>query len=274
MTGIEVRYHVRIANRWGQFDHAADKKMTSDLIVERRETTTTLRLNRPQRANSLNARLVAELHEAISAACGDGTRTLILRGEGKTFCSGFDLHGIERQSDAEVARRIVDVEAMLQALHHAPMLTVALVHGKAIGAGADLMCACRWRICAADSRFCMPGLNFGIFLGNRRLAQKIGADNAQRMLIDARVLDAGEAARIGLVTQIAQPHEWTRLIESAAAAGSAIDADYVSAMLEMTTPDSREQDMADLKNSVREPGLVKRIVAYRDVMRSRAGKMD
>jgi len=151
-------------------------------------------------------------------------------------------------------------------------LTVALVHGKAFGAGADLVCACRWRVGSTESSFCMPGLNFGIYLGTRRLVQKIGGDNAQRMLINTPAIDAKEAHRIGFLTKIANREGWLEVVESAEQAGSAVPREYVARMLEMTTNDTRERDMRDLKRSVLAPDLIGRIVAYREAMRSRAGK--
>ncbi len=242
------------------------------LLQERDSTTKILRLNRPERANSLSAELVSELKHAIDTSCEDGTRTLVLMGNGKSFCSGFDLGNLELSNDAAVAERILNVEQMLQALHHAPLLSVALVHGKAFGAGADLVCACRWRIATSDSHFCLPGLNFGIYLGTRRLAQKIGSDNAQRMLINTPVLDAQEASRIGFLTQIADSSQWPEIIEAATQAGSAVKKEFVDNMLVMTTPDSREQDMEDLRRSVQAPNLIGRIIEYREAVRARAGK--
>jgi len=67
-------------------------------------------LNRPERGNSLNSELVDELEQAISTACEDGTRTLILSGKGDSFCTGFDLANLERVSDDVVAERIISVE--------------------------------------------------------------------------------------------------------------------------------------------------------------------
>ena len=231
-----------------------------------------LTLNRPHRANSLDSELVAELEHAVKVSCEDGTRTVILSGRGDSFCSGFDLGDLESSTHEFVAQRILNVERMLQAVHHAPILTVALVHGKAFGAGADLVCACRWRIGSANSRYCMPGLNFGIYLGTRRLAHKIGADNAQAMLINTPVIDAPKALETGFLTQIAEPDQWPEIIEAAGKAGSAVKPEYVANMLAMTTPDTRERDFQDLSRSVQAPDLIERIIAYRDAMRARAGK--
>ena len=244
----------------------------STLVVEREDTVTVLRMNRPERANSLSAELVDELTRAIDMASGDGTRTLIIRGEGRSFCSGFDLEGIETQTDQDVAQRVLNVESMLQSLHHASILTVALVHGQAFGAGTDLVCACRRRIATPGTKFCMPGLNFGILLGTRRLANCIGHTHAQDLLVDTRIFGAEEALKIGFLTEVADFTEWPDLIEKYRQAGTKVNQEYVARMYEVTTPDTREADMRELRESVSTPGLVQRIIEYRDQMRMQAGK--
>ena len=240
------------------------------LLVERNETLKILSLNRPERANSLSAELVEALTDTFSESCTDGTRTLVIRGNGNSFCSGFDLSNLE--SESEVADRILKVETMLQAVHHAPFLTVALVHSMAFGAGADLVCSCNIRIAEAGSRFCMPGLNFGILLGTRRLAHRIGTDNAISVLINTRVLDASEALKMGFLTRIASQKEWSEQIELAKQAGAAIAIEHVRQMLRVAVPDTRSEDMADLIESVNVPGLVDRITSYRNSLRKHSGK--
>ena len=244
----------------------------SVLNVERQDTVKILRLNRPQRANALNAELVDALTEEIQAVSHDGTRTLILQGAGHSFCSGFDLKEIENLSDAEAASRVLDIERMLQALHHAPVLTVALVQSSAFGAGADLVCCCHRRIATPDSRFCMPGLNFGILLGTRRLTQRVGVDNALSVLTNTRVFAAPEALQMGYLTAIAPSDSWDEHIEAAKVAGTAVASEHVSRMFDVVIPDTRSSDMADLEASVNIPGLVDRILQYRDRQRQRSGK--
>lgn len=244
----------------------------SVLTTERRGSLKTLHLNRPHRANALNAELVDALARAIDDSCTDGTRTLVLRGSGKSFCSGFDLNEIERLPDADVAERVLDIERMLQSLYHAPLVTTALVHSMAFGAGADLVCCCHRRIATAESRFCMPGLNFGILLGTRRLTHRIGVDNALSVLTNTRVFDAQEALDMGYLTEIAPAGNWPERIEAAKHAGESLPGDYFGSMLNIVLPDTRQADLADLEESVTAPGLVERILEYRDRMRSRSGK--
>ncbi|MDE0308547.1 MAG: enoyl-CoA hydratase/isomerase family protein [Acidiferrobacterales bacterium] len=244
----------------------------SGLIVEHDADLKILQLNRPDRANALNADLVQALIDEIDRSAYDGTRTLVIRGSGRSFCSGFDLGNLEEAIDSEVADRIVDVEKMLQALYHAPVLTVALVQSMAFGAGADLVCSCHVRIAEPGSRFCMPGLNFGILLGTRRLKSRIGTDNTVSVLVNTRVFDADQAIQMGFLTHVASRDTWEQHIESARLAGNAVAASHVRRMLNVVADDTRHEDMADLIDSVSEPGLVQRIVDYRNTMRKQSGK--
>ncbi len=244
----------------------------SELLVEKDDTLKLVRLNRPHRANSLSAELTELLHETILESSQDGTRTLVLRGEGESFCSGFDLSDLETKTDVEIADRILRVERMLQALHHAPMTTVALVQSKAFGAGADMVCSCHIRIAEPNSVFCMPGLNFGILLGTRRLSQRVGIDNTLSILTNTRVFDSDEALKMGFLTHVAKMKDWDRHIEAAKRVGAALAHDDVRRMFEVVIPDSRAEDLADLRKSVEKEGLIKRIVDYRDSLRRRSGK--
>jgi enoyl-CoA hydratase len=107
------------------------------LLIHRVGAVTELVLNRPDKANALNARLVEALLDAISHAATTDAKLLLLRGEGRHFCAGFDFSDLDHQSDGDLLHRFVRIEQLLQALHHAPLTTLALCHGSAFGAGAD-----------------------------------------------------------------------------------------------------------------------------------------
>ena len=169
----------------------------ANLIVRHEGPVKELVLNRPDKANALNAELVETLIEAVSTASGDGTKLLVLRGEGKAFCGGFDFGDLEAQSDGDLVLRLIRVEVLLQSIHHAPMATIAFCHGGAYGAGADIVCACDSAVAAAGTKFRMPGLRFGIALGTRRLADRIGTGPALEILTGSRLFGCrgSDAAR-------------------------------------------------------------------------------
>ena len=238
------------------------KAEVQELIVRRDGAVTELVLARPGKANALSASLVEALLAAVAGAGGDGTRLLVIRGEGKNFCAGFDFSDIESQSDGDLLHRLVRTELLLQAIYHAPITTLALCHGGTYGAGADIVAACDRRIAAPGTRFRMPGLRFGIALGTRRLVDRIGADKALEIQGSSRTFAAEEAQAIGFVSALAVPEEWPALIKTVAS-GQRLSAPAHAMLKSRTQTDTREEDLAALVRSAAEPGLKERIKAFR-----------
>jgi len=233
------------------------------VIVERIEHITRLTLNRPEKANALDAAMIDALLVAVDKASHDATRMLVITGAGTHFCAGFDFSGIESQSEGDLLLRFVRIEQLLQALWHAPCATVAMSHGGAFGAGADLVCACEQRIATPGSRFRMPGLRFGLALGTRRLVERIGPKYARLVLGASAVFDADEAQRMRFIDSIVPHTEWPELTQTLYAAATALNPPARATLNRLTAPDSRDADLADLVRSAAQPGLKARIQEFR-----------
>jgi len=135
----------------------------------------TVTLDRPQRANALSADLVEDLHRVLDEAEVARPGALVLRGNGRHFAAGFDLGGLDRESDASLAWRFLRIGVLLERLMAAPYRTVAVAEGAAVGAGADLVLACDHRLVAETVTLRFPGSAFGVELGAVRRAE-LGAD--------------------------------------------------------------------------------------------------
>jgi enoyl-CoA hydratase len=236
--------------------------MTAPLHTKRDGRLTELVLNRPDKANALNAELIEALLEAVETAASDGTRLMVLRGEGKVFCGGFDFSALDSQSDGDLVLRFIRIEQLLQAVHHAPVATMVLCQGAAYGAGADLVSSCDHRIAAPGARFRMPGLRFGIALGTRRLAECIGPAAADRVLSESRTFDADEAKHLGLLTTVAPVADWNAVVAQALKAET-LDGPAKARLKACIKQDMRAVDMAALVASASVPGLKARIKAFR-----------
>ena len=237
--------------------------MSTELVSERHLATTTLTLNRPEKANALNAAVVEALLDAFETAARDGTRLLVLKGNGRNFCAGFDFGGLEDASEGDLLLRFVRMETLLQAVYHAPFATLALAHGKNFGAGVDLILACGTRIGTTDSAFRMPGLKFGLQLGTRRLAARLGGDAARALLATSRTFSGEEAAKIGFLHRLAQIDDWPGLITAAGDDAGQLSPAAAARLFAATVTESRAADMADLVASAAEPGVKERIREYR-----------
>jgi enoyl-CoA hydratase/carnithine racemase len=238
--------------------------MDNELLRSHAGHVTRLTLNRPAKANALSASLVEALINAVEYAQTDGTRLLIFEGNGNHFCAGFDFSGYHEANEGELVLRFVRIEHLLQRVYHAPFATLALAHGRIFGAGADLVCACGTRIAAPGTTFRMPGLRFGLVLGTRRLAHRIGADAARDILQTSRTFDAESAQKLGFVTRVAAQGDWPALTEAARETSSALTLPALARLHEQTIIDTRDADMAALAQSASVPGLKERIRIFRE----------
>lgn len=238
--------------------------MSDELIRRHEGHVTHLTLNRPSKANALSATLVEALLDAVEYACTDGTRLLILDGEGPHFCAGFDFTDYHSASEGDLALRFIRIETLLQTLYHAPCETLVLAHGRVFGAGADLVVSCSRRVAAPESSFRMPGLRFGVVLGTRRLTNRIGADRAREILAASRTFAADDALKIGFVTDVAARTAWPQLIAETRSRCELLNPAATAALHRQTTIDTRADDMAALALSVSKPGLKERMRVYRE----------
>ncbi|TFI59271.1 enoyl-CoA hydratase/isomerase family protein [Sphingomonas parva] len=163
-----------------------------------------LTLVRPEARNAIPAHgwgdLAARAEEAVAA----GARLLLVGGAGAAFCAGADLGDFDALRDDPDARARfrTNMEDALERLARVPIPTLALIHGACFGAGVALAMACDLRLAAPAARFGITPAKLGIAYPQSdvaRLVALVGPGQASRLLFTAGTIDAGEAARIGLV---------------------------------------------------------------------------
>jgi enoyl-CoA hydratase/carnithine racemase len=233
-----------------------------ELLSTRSEGVATLTMNRPERGNALSLALVEALLDGVNAALEDDeVHTLVLRGQGRHFCTGLDLSDLDRASDATLLWRLVRIETLLAAVWHAPKRTVAVAQGRTWGAGADLFAACEQRVALPGATLRFPGAQFGIVLGTRRLALRMGSDTARALLTQGGELSTTQALACGLATHAEEPG-W---------AAPPVDAETGAALRAATRAadggDQRDADLAALVRSAARPGLVARVRRYVDSLK-------
>jgi enoyl-CoA hydratase/carnithine racemase len=167
----------------------------------------TIALARPERLNAINAQMVAELNAAMTAAERDeDVRAILLHGEGRAFCAGFDLKegtAQTRKGSAdwrEVYRRDLDV---IMRFWRSPLPTVAAVHGYALAGGCELAMACDVTVAASDARFGEPELRFASGIAALLLPWLANPKRAKEMLLTGNDRIAAEEAReLGIVNRV------------------------------------------------------------------------
>jgi enoyl-CoA hydratase/carnithine racemase len=231
---------------------------------------THIRLNRPDKGNALSAALVAGISAAVQQARQVPTRLMVLSGEGRHFCTGFDLSTLEQETDDSLLARFTRVELMLQAIHTAPFPTLALAHGRTMGAGADIVCACSERWIVDDAQFAFPGAGFGLVLGTTRLAEAVGASLTHRWIETGEAIPADLAISHGLTQRRVLLTALADELQVRYAAARRLDGATHAAVHAATEWRRRPRglagaaiDLAALVESAAHPGLKDRILAYR-----------
>lgn len=184
--------------------------MNETVLYEASDAIATITLNRPERLNTMNRKLVEEALEAIeTAASDDSVRVVILTGAGRGFCAGGDLSGEGGsvlaggpiETDVGALRRYMRTSELL---HEMPKVTIAAINGPCAGAGLAWACAADLRYAAAsavfNSAFLTAGLS-GDFGGTWTLTRLVGAAKARELYLLAERFNATEAERIGLVSR-------------------------------------------------------------------------
>ncbi len=165
-------------------------------------------LNRPDKRNAFDERTILLLADAFETLKGaDHVRVVFLRGAGASFSAGADLDWMRRQGERtreENEADALDLARMLKALHDLPQLTVALVHGAAMGGGAGLVAAADYAVAARDAQFRFSEVRLGLTPAtiSPYVVEAVGARHARALFASALPFDAETAQRIGLVHEI------------------------------------------------------------------------
>ncbi len=164
-------------------------------------------LNRPEKRNAISTAMIGELLAALDEAEGSSARTVILTGAGKAFCSGMDLEGlaaIARQSPEQNMEDSRRMARMFRRLWSFPKPLIAAVNGPAIAGGCALATLCDFTLAAPEAKFGYTEVRIGFVpaIVSVFLVRQIGEKRARDLLLTGRILDADEARRMGLVTEI------------------------------------------------------------------------
>ncbi|UTP39598.1 enoyl-CoA hydratase [Phenylobacterium sp. LH3H17] len=192
------------------------------LIVEAHDAVTLIKLNRPEALNALNSQLLAELCAALDAAeADDSVRCLVLTGSERAFAAGADIKEMSDKSYAQMFKQDF-FGASARRIEQFRKPIIAAVAGYALGGGCELAMLCDFIIAADTAKFGQPEINLGVapgIGGTQRLTRFVGKSKAMDMILTARMMDAAEAERAGLVSRVV---EADKLIGEAMAAASKI----------------------------------------------------
>jgi enoyl-CoA hydratase len=192
------------------------------IIVEVEDHVALVKLNRPDAMNALNAQLITELADAMTAAQqNDKVRCIVLTGSEKAFAAGADIKMMSSKSFTEVFTEDLFGPEMAE-IGRVRKPIIAAVSGYALGGGCELAMLCDFIIASDTAKFGQPEVNLGVMAGiggTQRLTRAIGKAKAMDMNLTGRFMDAEEAERAGLVSRIVPAK---KLIEESLAAAAKI----------------------------------------------------
>jgi enoyl-CoA hydratase len=189
------------------------------LAIEHTGTVTTVTIQRPDKLNALNARVIAELTQAFQGLIDQAgraeapsaaeesaeVRVVILTGAGKAFVAGADIAEMASMTSVE-AKRFADAgHALCARIEAAPFPVIAAVNGFALGGGCELALACDFIYAAEGAKFGQPEVNLAVipgFGGTQRLVRRVGAARARELIYTGDQITADQALAAGLVNAV------------------------------------------------------------------------
>lgn len=180
----------------------------ADLVTyEVRGKVGVLTLNRPEKLNAMNDEMSDLLHERFDRALDDeASRAILVRAEGRAFCTGRDTtvlgHRERDESDYHFVLR--HQQRNLRAMEH-PKPIIAAIQGHALGGGLELALSCDIRVAADDARLAIPEIRYGLLPdtgASQILTALIGPSRTKLMMLTGRTIDAGTADRWGMVDMV------------------------------------------------------------------------
>jgi enoyl-CoA hydratase len=182
------------------------------LLFEIRAGIAYVTVNRPQKLNALNQRVIEELTDCFERiAEAAEARGVILTGAGeKAFVAGADISELATLTPVEARETALRGQALMNRVENLGKPVVAAVNGFALGGGCELAMACTLRVASDNSRFGQPEVKLGIipgYAGTQRLPRLVGKGRALEMILGGDPISAQEAWRIGLANQVVSHSE-------------------------------------------------------------------
>jgi 2-(1,2-epoxy-1,2-dihydrophenyl)acetyl-CoA isomerase len=175
--------------------------MSIELVIA--DDVAEITLNAPDRLNSLNPQDIADLGAAYQQA--EGVRSLVLRGEGRAFCAGRDISGVDPRTD-DVMGYLGDlVTPLLKKMAAFPAPTFAVAHGACLGVGLGLLIATDVVYVADSAKIGSPFANLGATLdsgGHALFVERLGAHKTLDLIYTGRLMSGTEAVTSGLFSQV------------------------------------------------------------------------
>nr|KJR73857.1 MAG: 3-hydroxyacyl-CoA dehydrogenase [Thermoproteus sp. AZ2] len=189
----------------------AEEKRLETIIIRYEPPIAWIILNRPERLNAINAKMMEELSAALDELANadyDKVRAVIITGVGRAFSAGADITGFVGTTPVlayRLSRKLHDIAEKIERLDRP---VICALNGYTLGGGLELALACDLRIAAETAQLGQPEVNIGLFPGGggtQRLTRLIGLARAKELIFTGDYISAKDAERIGLVNRVVPP---------------------------------------------------------------------
>ena len=185
--------------------------------LEQQGGVAVVRLNRPEKLNSLTGEMIRSLSDLFRAFASDSNlRVVILTAAGeKAFCVGTDIGELADGSEAEALNISKRGQTLCDLIERSPVPVIAAINGLAVGGGCELALACHIRLATANASFSLPETRLGImpgYGGTQRMPREVGMSRALEIMLGGRQISSADAERLGLINRVV---EATSLLQEA-----------------------------------------------------------
>ena len=191
-------------------------KQFEDLLVEKKNQTLWITLNRPEASNAYSSGMVKAFVEVLRHADVDNQiRVIVITGAGKNFCAGGDIKAMQGKTGMFAGESNELREAYQAGIQQIPLTisqlktpVIAMVNGAAVGAGCDLAAMCDLRVSSTEATFAETFARVGLVPGDGGaffLTRLIGYGKAMEMFLTCKTVSAQEALEIGLRNDVVLP---------------------------------------------------------------------
>lgn len=183
------------------------------LLLNETDGICTITFNRPDKRNAVSFELVSDLMRALDhAANSDATQVVIFTGAGKAFCAGLDLEELKSLIGKSQEQNVKDSQTManmFRSIYDFPKPTIAAVNGAAIAGGTGIATMSDFTLAVPEAKFGYTEVRIGFVpaIVSSYLVFQVGHKIARDLLMTARLFDAFEAHRYGLVSEILAPEQ-------------------------------------------------------------------
>jgi methylglutaconyl-CoA hydratase len=182
------------------------------LNLDQEDLLAIITFNRPEKRNAISTQMIEEILDALAEVETSDARVAILTGAGSAFCAGMDLEELRNLATQSQEDNVEDsnrMAALFHRLYSFPKPLIAAVNGHAIAGGCGIATLCDFTLSVPTAKFGYTEARIGFVpaLVSVFLVRQIGEKRARDLLLTARLVDAEEAFRLGLVTQVVPPEE-------------------------------------------------------------------